>query len=93
MAVRIRLAGPLRAYAGGAAQVVLPEPAATVAEALARLGERHPGVRDRVLDEQGEIRRHVNVFVGTENVRFLHGLQTPLPESADLHLLNAVSGG
>lgn len=93
MAVRIRLAGPLRPYAGGAAQVVIPAPAATVAEALTLLGERHPGVRDRVLDEQGELRRHVNVFVGPENVRFLDGLRTPLPEEVELHLLPAVSGG
>ncbi len=93
MAVTVRLAGPLRPYAGGAAQVVLPARAATVAEALTLLGERHPGVRDRVLDERGALRPHVNVFVGPENIRFLEGLRTPLPEEAELHLLPAISGG
>jgi len=93
LAVRVRLAGPLRPYAGGASQVVLLAPAATVGDALRILGESHPGVRDRVLDEQGELRRHVNVFVGPENVRFLNGLGTPLPAEAELHLLPSVSGG
>lgn len=93
MAVTIHIPGPLRGYAGGAAQVVLEAAASTLAEALTELGARFPGVRDRVLDEQGCIRPHVNLFVDREDVRFGSGLQTGLRGDAVVHILPAVSGG
>lgn len=57
------------------------------------LGARHPGVRDRVLTEQGEVRPHVNVFVGDESIRYTGGLATPLGEGAEVSIVPAVSGG
>jgi molybdopterin synthase sulfur carrier subunit len=92
MAVTVHLPGPLRSYAKGATKVVLEPPPATVAAALAEIGSRFPGVRDRVLDEQGSVRPHVNIFVDKEDVR-LTGLATPLKPGAVVHILPAVSGG
>jgi molybdopterin converting factor small subunit len=64
-----------------------------VGEALAALGAAHPGVLDRVLTEQGELRRHVNVFLGAESIRHLGGLDTLLGDPAELSIVPAVSGG
>lgn len=93
MAVRFHLASPLAPFAARASDVEIPGPAATVGDALERLGRIHPGVRDRVLTEQGELRPHVNVFVGEESIRFLEGLATTLPEECEISILPAVSGG
>jgi sulfur-carrier protein len=68
-------------------------PGRTVGEALRALGERHPGITARVLDEQGEVRRHVNVFVGSQSIRDTGGLATVLRDGSSISLLAAVSGG
>ena len=65
----------------------------TVAEVLDALGKRHPGVRSRVLTETGEIRPHINVFVGERNCRFEDGLSTAVPDGSEVTILAAVSGG
>jgi MoaD family protein len=93
MRVTVRLPAPLQPFAGGRSQVTVDPPAATVAAALDALARACPGVRDRVLTEQGELRPHVNVFVGTESVRFTGGLATPLRDGAEISILPAVSGG
>ena len=54
--------------------------------------KRHPALRDRVLNEEGEIRQHVNIFVGSENVKGLKGLKTEV-DAGEIHIFNAVSGG
>jgi molybdopterin synthase sulfur carrier subunit len=73
--------------------VCVAEPCHTVADALASLAAQLPAVTDRVLTEQGELRPHVNVFVGTESVRFLDGLATELADGSTLTIVPAVSGG
>ena len=93
MSVTVVLPGPLREHAGGAAEVVLPAGAPTVAAALTALFARHPGLRDRVVGETGQLRQHVNLFVGSEDVRFTGGLATPLAAGAEITILPAVSGG
>jgi len=96
MLVDLRLPGALRPYAGGqrAVMVTLPEsPAATVGRLLEALGGEHPGVRQRVIDELGVLRPHVNVFVNGESVRYLQGLATPLRDGDEVMILPAVSGG
>lgn len=94
MRLTIRLAPVLRDVAGGAQTVQLSlDEGATVADALSALAQAHPGVGRRVRDEHGEIRRHVNVFSGTENIRDLDGQQTALADGADLSILPAISGG
>ena len=93
MAVRFLIPGPLQPFSGGRAAVALAASPATVAEALAALHALHPGLRERVVTEQGEIRPHVNVFVEDVNVRDARGLQTRLPEGCEIAILPAVSGG
>ena len=93
MPIVVLLPGPLRSYAGGRDTVRLEAPCATVRDALRALGERYPGVRDRVLTEQGDVRQHLNVFLGEDNVRSALGLATPLPDGSELTILPAVSGG
>ena len=93
MNVTFHLTGFLRAYSGGAGDVRIDVAGRTVGDALRALGERHPGVMARVLDETGEVRRHVNVFVGSQSIRDLNGLATALRDGAEISLLAAVSGG
>lgn len=93
MAVRFLIPGFLRVHTGGHAMVEIASAPETVAEALDILWQRHPGVRDRVLTEQGEVRPHVNVFVGVENIRHTGGLATPTPPGAEITIVPAVSGG
>jgi sulfur-carrier protein len=91
--VTFHLAGFLRSFAAGAREVRVEAPGPTVGEALRALGERHPGVLARVLDEQGCLRRHVNVFVGERSVRDCAGLETEIEEGENVSVLAAVSGG
>jgi len=93
MAVRFLLPAYLRPYAQAQAGLELDASPATVRDALEALRALHPGVLDRVLTEQGEIRRHVNVFVGEESIRQTGGLDTPLAEGAEISIVPAVSGG
>jgi molybdopterin converting factor small subunit len=92
MAITIHLSGHLKAYSGGEVEVILTGEFATVGDALNSLWKQHIALRDRVLNEQGEIRRHVNIFVGSDDAKRLDGLATKL-RSSDLHIFNAVSGG
>ncbi len=89
--VTVRIPGQLRPLAGGRSEV--PIEAATVAEALHALDAAHPGFADRLFDGSGSLRRFVNVFVGDEDIRFLSGLETPLPAGTTLSIVPAVAGG
>jgi molybdopterin converting factor small subunit len=66
---------------------------ADVGGALAVLFALHPGLRDRITNETGEVRVHVNLFVDGEAIKFTGGLSTPLREQSELHVMPAVSGG
>ncbi len=92
MALTVFLSGHLKSFSNGELQVPLEGDLGTVGEALDSLWKIHPALRDRVLNEQGEIRRHVNIFAGSDDVRHLKGLATKL-SSDELHIFNAVSGG
>jgi molybdopterin converting factor small subunit len=91
--VTIHIPGPLRAFTDGRAEVELTAPAATLRDALDQLGSLYPGIRDRILTEQGALREHVNIFVGNENSRYTGGLTTPLPVGAVISIVPAISGG
>ena len=80
MAVTIRIPTTLRPLTAGAGEVEVD--GSTVGEALASLEASHPGFGSRILDESGALRRFVNVFVSDEDVRFLEGLDTPVPSGA-----------
>jgi molybdopterin converting factor small subunit len=86
---------PLRPFADGRSRVevdVAKDPPA-LGDALEALWQVAPGVRDRVVTEQGEVRQHVNVFVGTESYRWTGGLATPVADGAEIAIFPAISGG
>lgn len=93
MPVTFQIPGPLRAFAAGRATVLIDGAPPTLREALDSLCAAHPGLRDRLLTEEGEIREHVNVFVGNESVRYSGGLATPIPSDAEISIIPAISGG
>jgi molybdopterin converting factor small subunit len=86
--IGVRLPTVLRPFAGGAERVEVE--AQTVAEAFAALD---PPLRRRLTDEQGAIRRHVNIYLGDDNIRDLDGLKTPLDDGDELLILPSVAGG
>ena len=90
---RVFVSGHLKAFTGGSTEFALDGEPGTVAAALDSLWTESPALRDRILTEQGEIRQHVNVFYDGRDVRRLDGLQTPISDSNELHIFNAVSGG
>jgi molybdopterin synthase sulfur carrier subunit len=93
MAVAVRIPSYLAAFAGGRNSFALDGSPATVADALATLWQLHPALRDRILDEQGQVRPHINIFVGEEAIRFAEGLATRVPANAEVLIVPAVSGG
>jgi molybdopterin synthase sulfur carrier subunit len=86
--VDVRIPTPLRSYTGG--DKVVDADGAPVAELLADLDRRYPGLRFRVVDEQGRLRQHMKVFVGQESVR---DLSTSLDGHDEITLMQALSGG
>ena len=93
MPVVFNIPGYLRTFTEGRARVELDVSPASVREALYVLWSVHPGVRDRIVTEHGEVRPHVHVFVGDRSIRSTGGLDTPLPDGAEITILPAVSGG
>lgn len=91
VSVTISVPGPLRAYCGGAAELLLSAP--TVRAALEQLEISHPSLYSSVCDETGAVRRHVNLFVNTSHVRDREGLDTTLTNGDVITILPAVSGG
>ena len=91
MAVLVKIPTQLRAAAGGQAETEVD--GATVQEVLDGLFERHDELRDRLYDDQGSLRRFVNVYVAGEDIRFLDGLATPVSDGSELTILPAVAGG
>ncbi|MDQ3306378.1 MAG: MoaD/ThiS family protein [Actinomycetota bacterium] len=91
MAVIVRIPTQLRTLAQGASQVSVE--GANVGEVLANLDRAHPGFQAHLFDENGTLRRFVNLFLGEEDVRFLDGMDTALGDGATLTILPAVAGG
>jgi len=87
----LRLPTPLRAFCGGSDELCLD--GATVGELLDTLVTSHPGMRGRILDESGALRRFVNVFVDGQNARGLGGLAAAVPHGAVVTIVPAVAGG
>ena len=82
----------LRSYTGGASEVSV-DGAATLIELLDKLEANYPGIRTRVLDDDGKLRRFVNLYVGDDDVRFAEGLATATPDGATVSIIPAVAGG
>ena len=93
MTVNFWIPGPLKSLTGGRSHVDVETSGSTLHDALEALFVAHPGIRDRVLTEQGEVREHVNVFVGKSEARATGGLATPLANGVEISILPAISGG
>lgn len=91
MAVTIRIPTQLRNLSGNASEVQVD--GSTVAEVLKALEAQHPGFGERLFDEDGGLRRFVNVFVADEDIRFLQGLDTPVTDGTVVSVVPAVAGG
>jgi molybdopterin synthase sulfur carrier subunit len=91
MSVSVRIPTILRTYTDGASEVTAD--GGTLSEVLDSLEASYPGIRGRILDDQGALRRFVNVYVGNDDVRFLDSLDTSTPEGAQVSVIPAVAGG
>jgi len=91
--VTFHIPGALRQFTKERDKVVLEHAPATLGDALAALWTLHPGVRDRVVTEQGQVREHINIFIGEENVRYTGGLASRISEGCEISIVPAVSGG
>ena len=93
MKVTFHIPGALRDFTAGMSSVAVDVSAGTLGDALSALWVLHPGVRDRVFTEQQQLRQHINIFVGKENVRYTGGLATPVSDGCEVSIVPAVSGG
>ena len=91
--ISIELPKALGLAVNGNTIVEIEESCATVGDALKALKDRAPNVVDRLVDERGNIREHVNVFANGENIRYLQGQTTPTPDGTSILILAAISGG
>ena len=94
--MRVHIPSALRKWSGGRDVVELQLPSAsrvTAAEIIEIVAQQFPGLRDRVLDEQGDLRRHVNLFIDGENARLLGGLSAPVGSESQIWIHPALSGG
>jgi molybdopterin converting factor small subunit len=93
MPITFHIPAPLREFTLGLSLVEIGNSPATLAEALKTLWMFYPGLRDRIVGEQGEIRDHINIFIGDEDVRFTGGLTSRLSAGAEISIVPAISGG
>lgn len=91
MAVTVKIPTQLRAVTGGVSEASVE--GTTVAEVLDGLFAQFGELRERISDEQGTLRRFVNVYLSGEDIRFLDGIATSVPDGAELTILPAVAGG
>ena len=91
MSVSVRIPTTLRTLTGGKSEVQVE--GSSVGDVLTALESAHPGFKERLLDESGGLRRFVNVFVSDDDVRFLQGLDTPVPDGETVSIIPAVAGG
>ncbi len=91
MPKKVRIPTPLRKLTNN--EELVEVNAATVGEAIAELQARYPGIEERLVDEKGEVRRFVNVYVNEEDIRFLKNKQTPLNDGDEISIIPAIAGG
>ncbi len=91
MAIAVQIPTPLRKVTGGASKVQVE--AASVAAMIDALEAQHPGIKERILDTNGELRRFVNVYVNGDDVRFADNLKTALKEGDEVSIVPAIAGG
>jgi molybdopterin synthase sulfur carrier subunit len=92
LSVTVRIPTPLRKLTGER-EVVTAAAGGSLLEIIGRLDQDYPGLKERLCEESGEMRRFVNVYVNGEDVRFLSGLETPIKEGDEISIVPAVAGG
>jgi len=93
MTVSFWIPGPLRSMTGGRSRVDIETSGGTLHDVLDALFATYPGIRDRIMTEQGEVREHVNLFVGQTLAHTAGGLATPLTDGVEISIIPAISGG
>ena len=91
MPKKVRIPTPLRKLTNN--EELIEVNAGTIGDAICELQTRYPGIKDRLLDENGSIRRFVNVYVNEEDIRFLQNQQTTLKEGDEISIIPAIAGG
>ncbi len=91
MAITVRVPTPLRRLTDGQGEIEVN--ASTVREAIEKLEEMYPGFKERILDDKGEVRRFVNLYLNDEDIRFLKGTETELKDGDVLSIVPAIAGG
>jgi molybdopterin synthase sulfur carrier subunit len=89
--IKVRIPTPLRPLTKGQGEVQAQ--AATISEMIETLNSNHPGIKDRLCDATGELRRFVNIYVNEEDIRFLDGKNTMLKEGDEVSIVPAIAGG
>lgn len=91
MGIRVRIPTPLRRFTGGSEEVNVS--AANIAALVNDLERQYPGIKDRICDEQGKVRRFVNLYVNGDDIRFLSELETPVKDGDEVSIVPAIAGG
>jgi molybdopterin synthase sulfur carrier subunit len=91
MAVKVRVPTPLRRFTGGIDEVAAE--GASVKAVIHDLERRHPGISERLLDDKGDLRRFVNVYLNGEDIRFLSQLESKVKDGDDISIVPAIAGG
>lgn len=91
MATKVRIPTPLRKLTNN--EEVIEVKAATIGDAITELQTRYPGIKERLVDESGAVRRFVNVYVNEEDIRFLQNQNTPLKDGDEVSIIPAIAGG
>lgn len=91
MSIKVRIPTPLQKLTANAAEVEIE--GKTVQELIENLEKKFPGIKERVTDEQGKLRRFVNIYVNEEDIRFLNLDKTPLKDGDEVSIIPAIAGG
>ncbi len=91
MAITVRIPTPLRSLTGGADEVAIE--GRTVGEVIENLEKKHPGIKERVCDEKGNVRRFVNIYANEEDIRFLDNLASAVKDGDSVSIVPAIAGG
>jgi molybdopterin synthase sulfur carrier subunit len=91
MAISVRVPTPLRRFTDGKDEV--PAEGASLRAIIDNLETRHPGLRERLLDDKGEIRRFVNIYLNGDDVRFLDQLNSKVKDGDEISIVPAIAGG
>ena len=91
MNVHVRIPTPLRRFTGGAEEVSASR--GTIAALVNDLEQRHPGIKERICDDEGKVRRFVNIFVNGDDIRFLDNLDTAVKDGDEVSIVPAIAGG